>query len=73
MPEVTAMAEPPEKPALVAYRAGREAFIRHRSLTLLLTGVLILLVNLLRHEIASAVIGFGACALVAWLARNYDA
>jgi hypothetical protein len=70
---MTTMAEPPEKPVLEAYRAGREAVIRHRSLTLLLTGALILLVNLLRHEIGSAVIGFGACALVAWLVRNHDA
>jgi hypothetical protein len=65
--------EPPEKPVLDAYRAGREAVIRHRCLTLLLTGATILLVNLLHHEISSAFIGFGACALVAWLVRKHDA
>jgi hypothetical protein len=53
-----------------AYQAGRNAVSNHRALILLLTGIMILIVDLLRRNPSSGLIGLVVCVSAAWLVRK---
>jgi hypothetical protein len=64
------MIESSEKQIPDAYQAGRDAVSNHRSLILLLTGIMVLIVNLLRNNPSSGLIGLVVCVTAAWLVRK---
>jgi hypothetical protein len=66
------MPDSTEKPLVEAFRAGGDSYRNRRPLIVFLIGIAILIVSILRHNPSSGLIGFLACATVAWLARKYQ-